>query len=235
MTEDEDIINKKKEIEGQTDYHINKIKKICDINFDLTFAKYKQISPKLSFFEDLDSKAGKNIQLKESILYNCSFELAQAEETSVLLMYIGYYNTAVANLRNCLDIFLTHIYFYIVSPTDAYLNGELNSKNCEYLDWENGGKYPTLSKIYTKLKQTSNNINITEIDVLYKELSKFVHGRDNLNSYKLGMMANYFFEEENIKKYAEFQNRIYTIIRKILLKICNENLKPKNNIQSLLD
>jgi hypothetical protein len=152
----------------------------------------------------------------------------QCEEASIFLAYNGFYNPAVSLLRNCLDIFLIHIYFYFKSEDDIYVKG-LKNEDSSFLEWKSGGNnYPSTSKIYGKLKEKNRSeIETEKIKDFYCELSKFVHGRKNINpnGLKVGYLTNYFYSKENINKYNEFHKRLFDIVAVLLKTICKNHLK----------
>jgi hypothetical protein len=222
----------KLKIETSTDYLINKIKRIGDINYNETFSLHKSLDKKLNFFSKINEKINNehHIELKSSILSNMCFELSQYEEASLFLLYHGFYNPSMTFLRICLDLSLTHVYYYLITDANIYLDGKtiLEKHNKEFLEWEQGKeKYPPLKKIYDLMKIKSNSkFNKEEISNLYMELSKYIHARKNINSdgLKMGNMTNYFYDESNIKKYMEYQTKVYDEISKLLILFCQEHL-----------
>jgi len=220
----------KKKIERTTDYQINRLKKVGDLNYNETFLHYK-LSPMLNFFDELKTKTNQDnyVELKSSILSNSFFEIIQCEESSIFLAYNGFYNPAVSLLRNCLDIFLTHLYFYLESEENLYLNGTLNKENNIFLKWKSGeGQYPNTEKIYAKLNEQNRDEIITEeIKIFYQKLSKFVHGRENINKNgrKIGYLTNYFYSGDNMDKYKEFHEKLFRTIKNLFEVFCKNNIK----------
>lgn len=220
-------------IEQSTDYIVNKCKLIGNLNFQETFDKYRHISPKFSIFSNrLKSKLDENnyVELKYSILNDSLMEIIEYEEASLNLMYQGFYNSSVSLLRNCIEVFITHIYYFLKTKDEIYLNSQTSKeeKQCEYFDWKVGGRFDSFKVILKFLKKRSPEFDkIEEIYLFTNELSKFVHGRANINDdgLKVGFITNYFYIENNIIKYKEFHRKVTFYVESILTEYCQDYLK----------